>query len=55
MADHPRRLRAQFTPAYETAVLAARLDIEERRSFMSGHQHDAAFIERSFRAYAGML
>ncbi|GAA2924020.1 NAD(P)/FAD-dependent oxidoreductase [Streptomyces enissocaesilis] len=54
LAKYALHLREEFTPAYENAMLAARLDIDRYRSRMIENQHDPAFVNGCFRSFAGM-
>lgn len=54
LAKYAQQLREEFTPAYESALVTARLDPAAYIRHLIDNQHDPAFTERFFRAFIGL-
>ncbi|MFE2601043.1 NAD(P)/FAD-dependent oxidoreductase [Streptomyces sp. NPDC059396] len=54
LAKYAQQLREEFTPAYESALVTARLDPTEYIQHLIDNQHDPAFTDRFFRSFAGI-
>ncbi|WP_326615287.1 FAD-dependent oxidoreductase (plasmid) [Streptomyces scopuliridis] len=51
---YARQLREEFTPAYESALVTARLDPTEYIQHLIDNQHDPAFTDRFFHSFSGI-
>ncbi|MEV7678571.1 FAD-dependent oxidoreductase [Streptomyces sp. NPDC088341] len=54
LAKYAQQLREEFTPAYESALVTARLDPAAYIRHLIDNQHDPAFTGHFFRAFAGL-
>ncbi|MFE4369661.1 NAD(P)/FAD-dependent oxidoreductase [Streptomyces sp. NPDC056835] len=54
LVKYARQLREEFTPAYESTLVTARLDPTEYIQHLIDNQHDPAFTDRFFRSFSGI-